>query len=1015
MIKRLLAICIIFFITFQVRSQTFGNEWINYSQNYYKIKIAQNGIYRIDSATLASAGIPCGSGGIDPHNFQIFNKGIQQHIFVQGEADNQLNSSDYIEFYAEKNDGKLDSLLYVNTSFLPNPYYSLINDTAVYFLTWNSSVSNARMISESDFSFSSYLPDNYFYKEEVREFHDGYYEGETDNVGGTDARYTRSEGWFDANVLNLGASVTYYVNTPNVFTSGPTANIKSVVLGASKDGLFPLDHHLKIEYNSLPFVDTSFFGYESNRFEKSVAASTLGASTTPFLFTSVNSGFTSNRTMVSYVNIKYPHTMDLEGKNNFLMYVPNTAQPKSFLIINNFSSSGTVHVYDLTNSKRVDVATIGTSDSVLITNSGGEKKCFITSDAYITNINSLQAVTPTAKFTDYSLFSATDSAYLIITHNSLMTSAINYKNYRSSIAGGLHNVVIADIDELYDQFAYGIVKSPLSIRNFCHYTIATFNTAPQNLFLLGKSIHMQYCRQDPTYYPVDLVPSFGNPSSDHLLTAGYLGTIIAPGISTGRLAAKTGTDIDDYLNKIQQYESQPAAEWMKQVLHFGGGNSASEQSTFKTYLENYKTIIEDTLFGGNVSSFYKTSSAPVSINTSDTLREFMDNGVSLMTFFGHASGITFDQSIDDINSYNPLPGHYPFMLANGCYSGDIHSTDPTTSELYVINPNKGMIGYLASVGLGVPYALNSFSNEFYHQIALTNYGNSVGSSIKKSISTIESFGLSDSLIRAACYEITLHGDPAVRLNAQPKPDYKITNSNVYFDMISSVDSFTVYAVRTNLGRAKNDTIINELVRIAPNGDSTTVSIRNAAPIFKDTIAFKLPINFSTDIGLNKIKITLDAYNNVDELDETNNSTTYVDAILNGGAIVPVYPYEFAIIPTDTITLKASTANPFAAPKNYIFQIDTTDTYDSPLMKYVIVNAPGGVVTWKPSAIFPFIDRAVYYWRVSPTTDAGTGNSWRESSFQYIANKRGWEQAHFFQFKNDGYQYVKFNRPQRKFD
>ena len=83
------------FFTLQVKSQTYGNEWINYSQNYYKIKIAQNGVYRIDSATLAAAGIPCGAGGINPNNFQLFNKGIQQYIFIQGDGDNEINSSDF--------------------------------------------------------------------------------------------------------------------------------------------------------------------------------------------------------------------------------------------------------------------------------------------------------------------------------------------------------------------------------------------------------------------------------------------------------------------------------------------------------------------------------------------------------------------------------------------------------------------------------------------------------------------------------------------------------------------------------------------------------------------------------------------------------------------------------------------------------------------------------------------------------------------------------------------------------
>ena len=159
---------------------------------------------------------------------------------------------------------------------------------------------------------------------------------------------------------------------------------------------------------------------------------------------------------------------------------------------------------------------------------------------------------------------------------------------------------------------------------------------------------------------------------------------------------------------------------------------------------------------------------------------------------------------------------------------------------------------------------------------------------------------------------------------------------------------------------------------------------------------------------------------MDELNEMNNATTDVNFIINGGDVVPVYPYEFAIIPKDTITLKASTADMFAPLRNYIFQIDTCDTFNSPLMQSSgLISSIGGVITWKPTSITPiapFNPLTVYYWRVSPdSTSATNGYKWRESSFQYIPNKRGWEQAHFFQFKNDGYQYVYFNRPLRKFD
>lgn len=1022
MIKRLVIVCLLLFTTTVVKAQTYGNEWINFSQNYYKIKIAKNGVFRIDSSTLALAGIPLSS--INPKNFQIFNRGIQQYIYVEGEDDSVFNSSDFIEFYGQKNDGALDSLLYINTSFLPNPYYSLINDTAVYFLTWNSSVTNNRMQVDSDISFASYSPDDYFFKDEVLEFHDGYYDGQTDGVGGTDGRYTKSEGWFNSDVINLGSSRTYALNTPNRYTGGPNSIIRTVAVGASKDAsILGNDHELKIEYNGNLMVDTLFSGYESNRFIYSVPTSTLSSPTTNFVFTSINSGFTSNRTAVSYINVKYPHTLDLEGKNSFTLFLPDNGSPKSFLPISNFNASGIVRMYDLTNARRIDVVTNGMLDSVLVTNNGTERKCYITSDGFIENIASLQPVGAAAQFTDYSTL-AVDSAYVIVTHSSLMSSALNYKTYRSSnIYGGFHNVIVADIDELCDQFAYGIVKSPLSVRHFSDYLIDTYPSIPKNLFLIGKAYHMQLSRNDPSYYAGDLVPSFGNPSSDNLFTATMNGSNVSPAIPTGRLAAQSASDIDVYLNKVQQYEDKvanPPAEWMKHILHFGGGTTTYEQSTFRAYLNSYASIIKDTLYGGFVTPFLKISSAPITINTSDTLQQFMNEGVSLMTFFGHASASGFDQSIDDINSYSPLPGHYPFMLTNGCYSGDIHSTEISTSENYVINPNKGMIGYLASVGLGVPYALNFFSSEFYNQISRINYGNSVGSSIKYAIDSIGAFALADPLVMSTCNEMTLHGDPALIINAHKKPDYKITNNDVYFDLTQTgvSDSIITYVVRTNLGRASNDTVFTEALRTFPDGTTQSYLSYALAPKYKDTIVIKIPWDFSKDIGLNKMKVTLDYFNKVDELDETNNITGEINFIITGGDLIPVYPYEFAIIPKDTVTLKASTADIFAPSRNYIFQIDTTDSFNSPSMvsstTFGIINAAGGVISWKPP--FNFSDSTVYYWRVSPdSTSAANGYKWRESSFQYISGKRGWGQAHFFQFENNGYEYVNFNRPLRRFN
>src|ERR1700757_817735 len=81
------------------------NKWIVYSQNYYKIKVAKDGIYRLDSATLAAAGIPLAF--IKPQYFQLFFHGQEQYIYIRGERDSVFNGpksgNDYIEFYGQHN------------------------------------------------------------------------------------------------------------------------------------------------------------------------------------------------------------------------------------------------------------------------------------------------------------------------------------------------------------------------------------------------------------------------------------------------------------------------------------------------------------------------------------------------------------------------------------------------------------------------------------------------------------------------------------------------------------------------------------------------------------------------------------------------------------------------------------------------------------------------------------------------------------------------------------------------
>ncbi|MBI2269929.1 MAG: hypothetical protein HYU69_06160 [Bacteroidetes bacterium] len=1021
-----------------ILAQPYGNEWINYNQKYFKVKVASDGVYRINAATFASAcaaaGVPVGS--VNPQNLQVFNKGVEQFIYVEGEANGSFDSGDYIEFYAQHNDAKFDSSLYFGISYLPNPYYSLFNDTAAYFLTWNNSTANKRFVSETDTTFSAYTPADYFINDVAVVPLGNYYDGETaqSGLGITDPQYTKAEGYFSGFGINKSSNtpgvLTVPVPTKNVYLAGPSAQSRLVLSGESQDGSMGNDHHLTIEYvgsGSLTLLtDQKFYGYKSFPFNYTFTPAQLGSSTTNFVLSTLTdvSAQSPGTIALSYIKLSYPHTYDLEGAANFTMYVPDhTVLSKSFLNISNFTTAGandTVRLFDLTNGRRIKVVkngSVANAFKALVPN-GGQKKCFITSDAQVKTVASLNPVNVSGTFTNYKA-QAADSAYLIVTHRSLMTEVSNYKNYRSSIAGGSHNVIVTDIDELYDQFAYGINKHPLAVRGFADYTLDSFPTKPQFLFLIGKSINAKDCRKGGTNYSACLVPTFGNPSVDIMFTSGLNGTYLEPAIATGRLAARTPADVKIYLDKVRDYESNAPADWMKEVLHFAGGDDVYQNQTFRYFLDSYKKIIEDTLFGGHVKTYSKVSSDPISINTSAELKDRINKGVSLMTFFGHSSGQSWDIGIDKPSSYDNKP-RYPFLLSNGCYAGDIHKDyatleNSTNSEQFILTQDKGAIGFLAAGSLGLSNVLQEYSTAINKKIGMDEYGSPIGKCIKAAIKSIEGGAVSDITRKAGYLEMTLHGDPAVIINSPRLPDYNITTSDVSFNTTYKTDTFIVSVAHSNLGRAINRNYVIEIVRTFPNGKMQTYLIDTLAPKFRDTLSIKMPVDFVNGVGLNKFKVTLDFMGSITEMSELNNVTLPdAELLIRGNVIIPVYPYNYAIIPNNTVRLKASTANVFAGAISYKFQIDTTDAFNSPVMSTSTITSAGGVVEWTPPVTLT--DSTVYYWRVSAdSTSPLNPFNWRESSFQYINGKRGWGQAHFFQFKNDGYQYVQYNKPQRRFD
>jgi hypothetical protein len=113
-----------------------------------------------------------------------------------------------------------------------------------------------------------------------------------------------------------------------------------------------------------------------------------------------------------------------------------------------------------------------------------------------------------------------------------------------------------------------------------------------------------------------------------------------------------------------------------------------------------------------------------------------------------------------------------------------------------------------------------------------------------------------------------------------------------------------------MGKAISDSITVEVKRQYPDGSMATLVKQKMRGIYyADSINLEVPVSPNRDKGLNKLIVTIDSENVVDEIAEYNNTVTKEFFIYEDEAR-PIYPYNYSIVNNTTQKLYASTAESF---------------------------------------------------------------------------------------------------------
>lgn len=1008
--KKLCTLLILLYCTGAI-AQQYNNEWIDYTKTYYKFRTNRTGLVRIPQTTLAGIGW----GTTPAEQFKLWRNGQEVALYTSA-VSGVLPANGYIEFWAQANDGKADKPLYRDPTYQHTDKLSLQTDTAVYFLTVDPASINLRYSDAANNVATNSLPaEPYFMYTTGTYFQDAINPGFAAVIGEYvySSSYDKGEFFATADIRSSSPRTDRQQNL-NAYTSGPGAQLKFGAVGNALN-----TRTVQVLVNGTLIKDTACDYFNDVIATAQVPISQLSSGTADFTFANT-SAIASDRMVVSFYELTYPRKFDFGNASNFSFTLPSSSTGY-FLQIANFSYGATPPVlYDQNSLQRFtgDISTPGTVKFALPP--APERKLVLVNEEAGNIVNANTQDFTQRIFTDLTN-TANQGDYIIISTPQLYTSSSgsnpvnDYRLYRSSPAGGSYTAKVYDIDELVDQFAFGIKKHPLSVKNFMRYARAKFAQTPSYVLLIGHGVAYNAYRKNisnPVADKLNLVPTFGWPASDNLLSSAD-GASPIPLTPIGRLSAVSGDEVANYLQKVTEYESAQSSSpntiagraWMKEVMEVTGASEAYLGGVLCDYMQSYKQIITDTLTGANVNIFCKNTSDEVENISNEKVMQGFNDGLSLFCYFGHSSSTVLEFNISDPFAFSNQ-GKYPVFSVNGCLAGDFFVFDPnrfsfsqTLSEKFTFAKQRGSIAFLASTHFGIVNYLNIFINSFYTMISKDDYGASLGQINKDASQRLLNIaGASDYHARLHAEEMTLHGDPAIKLNFQSKPDYAVEEPQVIINpqFVSIAETnFTASIHIYNLGKAVKDSIVVEVKQQYPD-NSTAVLVRKkiAGVSFLDSLVLKIPIVATRDKGLNRLIIKVDADDAVAEMSESNNSITKEVYIYEDEAR-PAFPYNFAIVNKSPVKLIASTANPLAQQRQYAFEIDTTELFNSPLKQSKTITSPGGLLEYSPT--IGLLDSTVYYWRVAIVPANNDPYRWNNSSFVYLpASSEGFNQSHYFQ-------------------
>ncbi len=522
--------------------------------NWYRIKIKDEGIYKLDFNFLKSKGIDL--SGVDPRTIQIFGNGgrmlselpedprpfdlIENAIIVVGEEDGKFDQSDYIIFYAPSVKG----WEYNPTNRTVSHYYHHYEDYNYVWLTFGQSTGK-RMTSKNSISDS---PDSivttttgYILNREFK-----------NNIASTGRR------WFGD---SFNDRTTYRVYNNRLPELAPNGQIVYKIAVAARSNLntnftfFENNDYLgSINVGYVDLADGIGY-YAKTNFGVFTHSSNLSDQRS-LLKISYNATDAISTGYLDYFEIHY--SRNLSAENDAIMFFSPFKNGKYEYVIKNFSSSD-IRVFDVTDFSNVKFVQ-GAAISGMQISFRANESADAPSKYFAIGNNGYLIPTEVIKIGNQNLKGITGGyEFIIISPKEFLTEAYRLKNFKESRPSKPISTLVVNPEEIYNEFSCGLMDVT-AFRDFIRYAYLNWNTKPKYVLLFGDG-HYDY--RNITGYGKNYIPAYETIESLYLIysypTDDFYGRIIGNDvyvdISVGRFTVQSIEEAKNVVNKVISYET----------------------------------------------------------------------------------------------------------------------------------------------------------------------------------------------------------------------------------------------------------------------------------------------------------------------------------------------------------------------------------------------------------------------------------------------------------------------------